>query len=166
MITFVQRWLRGRKQLLNSTEAERAFAPDPNADFWPLDTNRTNEKAYDFIREGGIALVRASNGESADLLHFNSGLLHFATTWESYSAMTIGSLKRSVDGGRTAKFGIVLFEETREGVAQRKAEAWYYPNIWTLASASADLKPLIARVPFQIFIGADGKVEHIVEGKV
>ena len=47
----------------------------------------------------------------------------------------------------------------------RKRDAWYFPNDWTLAPASAELKGLIARIPFHVFVSASGEVEQIAEGK-
>jgi hypothetical protein len=162
---WLDRWFRGRERHLESAEPERAFAPDPEANSWPLDSTRTNEEAYDFIRNGGVALVCAASGEVPDLRAFAGGVLLFATIWEPYSAKTIGVLKQRVDAGQVGKFGIVLFENTREEVTEGKRDAWYYPNAWTLAPDSAALKRLIARVPFHVFIGANGQVEKITEGK-
>ena len=158
-------WFRGRERHLESAEPERAFAPNPEVDYWPLDPNKTNNEAYDSIRQHGVTLVRSNSGETATLSAFNGGVLLFATLWEPYSAKTIGALKQGIDGGRVDKFGVVLFENSREEIAQNKEESWYFPNAWSLAPSSGDLKPLICRVPFHVFVGPDGKVERIAEGK-
>jgi len=162
---WLDRWFRGRERHLESAEPERAFAPEPEADVWPLDPSRSNDKAYDFIRKNGITLIRTTSGETAGLTAFSSGVLLFATIWEPYSAKTIGALKQSIDASRAGRFGIVLFENTREEIMDSKREAWYLPTAWTLAPASAELKRLIARVPFHVFVGASGEVEQITEGK-
>jgi hypothetical protein len=163
---WLDRLLHGRKQLLNSPEPERAFAPDPSADYWPLEPNRTNDEAYKFIREHGIALIQTSTGSSADLSEFKGGLLLFATRWEPYSARSMGALKQGVDARRIDKFGIVFFQDTWHEVTENKSDAWYFQNAWTLAEESAALGLLIARVPFQVFVGADANVTRIVEGKM
>jgi hypothetical protein len=99
------------------------------------------------------------------LTAFSSGVLLFANIWEPYSAKTIGALKQRMDAGRVSTFGIVFVENTREEGMDGKRKAWYFPNAWTLAPASAELKRLIARVPFHVFVGACGEFEQIAEGK-
>lgn len=158
------RLFRSRERHLQSNEPERAFAPEPGANYWLLDSNKTNDEAYSFIRHCGVSLIRARSGETAELSDFRGGVLLFATTWEPYSAKTIGGLKQNIDRGQCSPLAIVFFENTNVEVVGAKKESWYFPNTWTLAASSAELKPLIARVPFQVVIGGDGEVERILEG--
>ena len=161
---WLDRWIRGRERYLQTDEPERAFAPDPESDFFPLYPVRTNDEAYDFIRTRGITLVRASSGETADLSAFSGGMLLFVTLWEPYSAKSIGALKGKLDAGQGGMFGVVAFEHTRDEVLE-SSQSWFLPYAWTLAPESAELKPLIGRVPFTVFIGSDGQVSQITEGK-
>jgi hypothetical protein len=158
--------LRGRKKLLESPEPERAFAPDPQADYWPLASGSDNEAAYTQIRDQGICLVRVGSGQEVALTDFAPGALLFATMWEPYSAKTIGALKHAVDAGEWKKFGIVFFENTREEVIEAKQSSWYYPQTYILAAASFSLRGRIGRVPFRVFLNAGGQVERIAEGKL
>jgi hypothetical protein len=162
---WLDRFLRGRRQLLDTAEPERAFAPDPFADTWQLASGGDNEQAIALIRRNGLSLVAAASGEVRPLSAFAGGVLLFATAWEPYSAKTIGSMRGRVEAGEVKPFGVVLFENTRDEVTANKAEAWYFPHAYVLAPASVALRPLVGRVPFQLFVGASGSVERVVEGK-
>jgi hypothetical protein len=155
----------GREKLLDSDEPERAFAPDPSADVWQLSSGTTNDKALAQIRERGVNLLRVSSGEAVTLSALPSGVLLFATMWEPYSAKTIGAMKKAVDAGNAKPFGIVFFENSRQEVAENKQASWYFSQAYVLAPESVSLRELIGRVPFHVFVGADGKVDRIVEGK-
>jgi hypothetical protein len=162
---WLDRFLRGRRELLETAEPERAFAPDPAADTWPLVADGNNEDALALIRRDGLHLVSVRSGEARALPSFAGGILLFATTWEPYSATTLGSLRPEVEAGRVNPFGVVLFENTRDEVAASKAEAWYFAHAFVLAPPSEALRPLVARVPLRLFIGAAGALERVVEGK-
>src|SRR5262245_6047590 len=151
--------------LLHSDEPERAFAPDPSADVWQLATRGTNEQAFAQIHERGVTLLRVSSEEAVTLSAFPSGVLIFATVWEPYSAKTIGAMKRTIDAGRVEPLAIVFFENSRQEIAESKQSSWYFSQAYVLAPESAGLRELIGRVPFHVFVGADGKAERIVEGK-
>ena len=157
-------WLRSREKLLDSTEPERAFAPDPESDVWQLETRATNEEACALIRERGVNLLRVSSGEAVTSSAFASGVLLFATVWEPYSAKTIGAMKKAIDAGNVQPFAIVFFENSREEIAESKQLSWYFSQACVLAPESGVLRELIGRVPFRVVIGVDGKVERIVEG--
>jgi hypothetical protein len=158
-------FFRDREKLLDSDEPERAFAPDPQSDVWQLATGAANEGAFARIREQGVNLLRVSSGEAAKLAAFPAGVLLFATVWEPYSAKTIGAMKTAIDAGTVQPFAIVFFENSREEIVESKQSSWYYSQAYVLAPESADLRQLIGRVPFHVFVTADGKVERIVEGK-
>jgi hypothetical protein len=155
----------GREKLLDSKEPERAFAPDPSADVWQLATGATNDKAFAQLQEQGVSLLRVNSGEAVSLSAFPSGVLLFATVWEPYSAKTIGAMKKAIDAGNGKPFGIVFFENSRQEVVETKQASWYFSQAYVLAPESASLRELIGRVPFHVFVSADGKVERIVEGK-
>ena len=157
-------FFRGREKLLDSDEPERAFAPDPSADVWQLATGGTNEKAFARIHEQGVHLLRVSSGEAVSLSAFPTGVLLFATVWEPYSATTIGAMKKAIDAGHNKPCGIVFFENSRQEIAESKQSSWYFSQAYVLAPESASLRELIGRVPFHVFVGADGKAERIVEG--
>jgi hypothetical protein len=160
-------WFIGeRKKLLDSDDPIRAFAPDPDRDYWPLAVDTDNEDAYAFIKEGPVHLVWAATGESTSLSAIAPARVVFATMWDTYSAQTIGTLKAAVDEKRAATFGIVLFENSRDEVVERKQEAWYFARTLVLAPSSEELRPLITRVPFQVLVDAAGRVERIIEGRV
>lgn len=163
---WLRRFLHGRRKLLETNEPERAFAPDPGADTFPLAAGKNNDEAFAFIRRQGLSLLGVASGEVRSLRHFAGGMLLFATQWEPYSAKTIGSLRSSVEAGQIAPLGIVLFEDSREDVASRKSESWYFSQTYVLAPQSAPLRPLVGRVPFRVFVGNAGVVERIVEGKM
>ena len=159
------RFFRSREKLLDSDEPERAFAPDPSADVWQLATGGNNEKAYARIREQGLNLLRVSSGEAVTLSAFPFGVLLFATVWEPYSAKTIGAMKKAIDAGNVKPFAIVFFENGRQEIAESKQSSWYFLQAYVLAPESAGLRELIGRVPFHVFVEADGKAERIFEGK-
>jgi hypothetical protein len=158
-------WLRGRKKLLDSDEPERAFAPDPQSDVWQLATGATNDEAFARIRERGVDLLHVSSGEAVTLSAFPSGVLLFATVFEPYSAKTIGAMKKAIDAGSVRSFAIVFFENSRKEIEESKQSSWYYSQTFVLAPESAGLRELIGRVPFHVFVGPDGKLERIAEGK-
>ncbi len=154
-----------RKKLIDSSDPVRAFAPDPNLNYWPLEVNADNEQAYARIKQASVDLIWAATGEPTQLSAIAPGRVLFATMWDTYSAQTIGALKQAVDDNRLSGFGIVLFENSREEVIERKHQAWYYARTLVLAPSALNLRPLIKRIPFQVVIGAAGRVDQIIEGK-
>jgi hypothetical protein len=162
---WLDRFLRGRRELLDTAEPERAFAPDPTDDTWALAPGANNDEALQLIRRDGLSLTAVASGEVRPLSAFAGGLLLFATAWEPYSAKTIGSLRGRVEAGEVKPFGVVLFENTRDEVASTKSEAWYFSHTYVLAPASEALRPLVGRVPLQLFLGESGIIERVVEGK-
>lgn len=162
---WLDRMFQARKKLLETDEPERAFAPDPESDVWPLAVGATNENVFAQIRQQGVSLVRVPTGESVTLSEFAPGVLLFGTMWDTYSAKTIGGMKQSVDAGQVASFGVVFFENSRGDVAEVKRSSWYFPHALVLDQPSASLRAQIGRVPFRVFVGPSGQVERIQEGK-
>ena len=162
---WLDRFLKGRRELLDTNEPERAFAPDPIADTWQLAGRGANDEALAAIRRDGLSLVAVASREGRPLSAFAGGVLLFATAWEPYSARTIGAMRAEVEAGRVGPFGVVLFESTPDEVVSSKSEAWYFCHAHVLAPASEGLRPLVGRVPFRLFVGASGQVERVVEGK-
>jgi hypothetical protein len=162
---WLDRFLKGRRELLDTAEPERAFAPDPAADTWQLAAGGTNDEVFAAIGRDGLSLVAVATGEVRPLSAFAGGVLLFGTVWEPYTAKTIGAMRAEVEAGRVGPFGVVLFESTRDEVAATKSEAWYFRHAYVLPPASEGLRPLIGRVPFRLFVGASGGVERVVEGK-
>src|SRR5262245_6914675 len=121
-------WLLGnREKFLSSDESERAFAPDPTLDYWPLaDRPKSNDEAYELLRRDGVQLIHVETGTRKSLGDLPGGMLLFATVWEPYSAKAIGNLARQFDQDDTAHFGIVYFEIDRDEVLEDKNDSWYF----------------------------------------
>jgi|GEM_PF-6908575 hypothetical protein len=160
-------WLLGnREKFLSSDESERAFAPDPTLDYWPLaDRPKSNDEAYELLRRDGVQLIHVETGTRKSLGDFPGGMLLIATVWEPYSAKAIGNLARQFDQDDTANFGIVYFEVDRDEALEEKNDSWYFKRLFVLAPASHAVRELIGRVPFRIIVDPDGQITEIVEGK-
>ena len=160
-------WLLGnREQYLTSDQSERAFAPDPTLDYWPLaDRPKSNKEAYEFLHRDGVRLVHAETGDEKSLADFPGGLLLFATIWEPYSAKAIGNLARQFDEDESANFGIVFFEASRNELLDDKNDSWYFKRAFVLAHASSGLREMIGRVPFRVVVTPDSEIAEIAEGK-
>jgi len=160
-------WLLGnREQHLSSDESERAFAPDPTLDYWPLaDRPKTNDDAYELLRRDGVTLVHVETGEESSLADFPGAILLFAAVWEPYSAKAIGNLARQFDEDDSANFGIVFFEVERDEVLEDKNDSWYFKKSFVLSQASQGIRELIGRVPFRVIVTPDGEIAEIAEGK-
>src|SRR5438105_575045 len=107
---WLDRFLRGPRELLDTAEPDRAFPPDPSADTWQLASGGNNDEAIALIRRDGLSLIAVASGEVRPLSAFAGGVLLFATAWEPYSAKTIGSMRGRVEAGEIKPFGVVLFE--------------------------------------------------------
>jgi hypothetical protein len=162
---WLDRFLSGRRELLATSEPERAFAPDPSSDTWPLVVDGDNAQAIEAIRRDGLKLVAAASGEVRSISEFGGGVLLLATVWEPYSAVTIGALRGPVEAGEIRPFAVVFFENTRDEVVATKSDAWYFAHAFVLAPESGTIRSLIRRVPLRIFIGLSGEIECVVEGK-
>lgn len=160
-------WLLGNhEKFLSTDEPERAFAPDPTLDYWPLaDRPPSNEEAYELLRRNGVQLVHVETETSYSLADFPGGMLLFATFWETYSAKAIGNLARQFDQDGAANFGIVFFETDRDEVVEEKSDSWYFKRAFVLAPASQGVRELIGRVPFRIIVDPDAQITEFVEGK-
>ena len=162
---WLDRFLRGRRELLDTPEPERAFAPDTSADTWQLASGGDNEQAVALIRSEGLSLMAAASGEVRPIDAFAGGVLLFATVWEPYSAKMIGSMRSRVEAGGVQPFGVVLFENTRDEIIATKSKAWYFPYAYVLAPKSEIMRTLFGRVPFKMHVGASGGIECFSEGK-
>ncbi|MBK8067516.1 MAG: hypothetical protein IPK27_07755 [Rhodanobacteraceae bacterium] len=157
--------LERRLLLLASEGPERAFSPDPDSDSWKLHAGG-NGLAISFLKSRGLRLVHVVAGEAYSLVHFSGGMLSLVTTWEPYSAKTIGSLRVPFENREVLPLGMVLFEHTRDEVLARKSMAWYFEIAYVLDAESLPFRELVAEVPMHLLMGSAGAVERVLVRKV
>lgn len=162
----VTEFLAGREALLSTPEHFRAFAPDPNANYWTLAGRGDNTAAYTAIRNAPLQLEQVSTGSLMDTSQLAPCTLLFVTEWDTYSATEIGKTKRTLDSGRTGPpIYFVYFEGTSEEIRERKSDSWYYSQALVLTPQHmASIGASIGRIPFRITYSSGGAVASIEEG--
>jgi len=162
----VSDFLAGREALLSTSEHFRAFAPDPNSNYWPLAGRGDNNAAYGAIRNAPRQLEQVSTGSPMDTSQLAPCTLLFVTEWDTYSATEIGKTKRTLDSGNTEPpIYFVYLEGTSQDIRERKSDSWYYSRAFVLRPQHMEgIGATIGRVPFRITYASSGAVASIEEG--
>jgi hypothetical protein len=164
----IDQFLRLRADFIATQEPGTVFARESTINVWYLshNENNDNEAAVSYIRQFGLQLIHVPTAEFRSLEQCAGTHFLLATTWEPYSAITIGTMKRAIDDGLLAEFGIVLFQHFSNEARRLKHSAWYWPHLYVLAPESYVVRALISRVPISIAIDSNGRVGDIMEGIV
>ncbi|MGH7219951.1 MAG: hypothetical protein ACREI1_06435, partial [Nitrospiraceae bacterium] len=82
--------------------------------YWQLAGKGDNQVAIEQLKRGSFSLVHVASGATKSLPEISPTLLLFVTPWDTYSATTIGALKKRVDAGGDPSFAVVFFEASPE----------------------------------------------------
>ena len=162
-MSFLSKFFRSREKILTSPEPFRAFAPDPSKNYWQLAGKGDNQAAIEQLKRGSFSLVHVASGVTKTLPEVSPTLLLFVTPWDTYSATTLGALKKRVDAGAVASFAVVFFEASRESIKEAKARSWYFSSTYVLSPNDSALGSLVGRVPIQVTTDSGGAVLSVME---
>jgi len=160
----VQQFLEGRKERLSSAEPFRAFAPEPDSNFWQLSDRGDNSQALGKLDSNSLSLVHIVGNDETTLRSLAPLTALFVTPWDTYSAMAIGDLKRRVDSRAVSAYAVVYFESPLEDILQRKSQAWFLGSAYCVGANSSEFASLIGRVPLEVSFGPDGVLQQVKEG--
>jgi len=160
----VDRLLKLRASAISAGGPQRRFAPDSPVNLWYLSRRGNNDSAFAYIRTYGLQLIHAPTSESCALSRCVNTHFLLATTWDPYSAITIGTMRRSCADGLLERFGIILYEHFSDEVGVLKRSAWYWPHVYVLAPESYVIRSMITCVPISVATGNDGAIETVVQG--
>lgn len=140
------------------------FVTRRSDDFTLLAVGGDNIKAYAWLWEYPLQLVRVKDGSTCRLTDFKAKSIIFATPWDPYSAGKTGQLKKAIDRGENLSFAIVYIEGTAEQVRETKGKSWFFENVYVIPNDEKAFTSLIGFIPFLVRVDEHGELQAIEEG--
>ena len=127
----------------------RLFSPTPEENCHPINPGQNNAIAHKMINDG-ILIESVSSGKKTKASDIGLDILMLCTTWETFSAKSIGSLKKMIDSGYRGKVGVLFYESSIDEIKTAKIKSWYYNFAYVLSTESYSLRDKINMVPIKM----------------